>query len=64
MNTGHATNIINWERGYQDACGQYLAGDITDVEAALHAFCHDPADSDYQHGYFAGLMALARRIEA
>ena len=59
------SNIVELNRDYiqgiHAAKMDVATGDIYDLEEALYMFSIDPADTEYQRGYHAGLIQCWRQ---
>ena len=51
-------------KGVHAAKKEVAAGDIFDLDDALYMFRIDPADSEFQRGYHAGLLQIYRQQKA
>tara|TARA_Y100000114_G_scaffold34482_1_gene29939 strand:- start:595 stop:798 length:204 start_codon:yes stop_codon:yes gene_type:complete len=51
-------------KGVHAAKMEVAAGDIFDLDDALYMFRIDPADSEFQRGYHAGLLQVYRQQKA
>jgi len=48
-------------QGAQSAKADVAKGDVYDLDVALYMFEIDPADTEFQRGYHAGLMQIHRQ---